>query len=205
MKKSAAIIFILLIATFVFATSTNAAINSNSNRSKTNANINANENKNQESKKLNQEKLKACKGKEKNIQNRNRNSLQAGRTLLLKFNNIAERVETFYENKILASGNTVSNYDDLLADVLAKKSIAEAALEKAESTGQSFNCQGDDPKETLAEFRANILELKLDLKDYKTAVKNLIVAVHSASKNNSANQNKNQNRNTNNLNTNGNQ
>ena len=77
------------------------------------------------------------------------------------------------------SGKTVSNYDALLADIQTKKSAVSTALQKGKDDFKSFSCTGDNPKGALTQFREDMQLVKQGLKDYRTSIKNLIVAVHS--------------------------
>jgi hypothetical protein len=89
---------------------------------------------------------------------------------------IAERTEKFYTDK----GKTVTNYDDLVAAVNNAKTTTQADVANLKTLiGNGFDCSGDNPKGTAASVKAAIEQTRTDMKAYKTAVKNLIVAVKS--------------------------
>lgn len=88
---------------------------------------------------------------------------------------IANRVETFYQNK----GKVLSAYDQLASDVAAKKAAAQAAVNAVKAADTQFNCGGENPKGMVAVFRAEIQAQAAALKEYRTSVKSLIVGVKS--------------------------
>jgi len=131
--------------------------------------------------KLTEAKLKVCQNKEAAIQKRNDALTKMANTMLTKFDSIATRVETYYTGTVVPSGKTVSTYDTLVADIATKKSIIQTDLTKATTDAATFNCTSDDPKGQLTLFRTDMQTVKQDLKDYRTSIKNLIVAVRSIS------------------------
>ncbi len=94
-----------------------------------------------------------------------------------KFDAIAKRVEDYYISKVVPSGKTVTNYDSLVSEIQNKKQATQTALGKAQTDANSFSCSGNDPKGQLTQFRTDMQTVKSALKDYRTAIKNLIVAV----------------------------
>ena len=124
--------------------------------------------------KLDSNKLTACKGREKNITSQMSKMATRGQERIDLFTKIAERTETFYVQK----GKTLSSYDDLVAAVNSKKASAQAAVDSVVSASANFSCQGD-PKDAAGTFKSNIKAMNSALKEYKTAVKNLIVGVKS--------------------------
>jgi len=128
---------------------------------------------------LTEAKLRACEAREDAIGKR------AGRltTLVTKmesnFDKHAQRVEDYYTAKVVPSGKTVANYDSLVADIDAKKAVVATALATAQNDAANFSCTGDNPKGQLTLFRKDMQAVKKALKDYRTSIKNLIVAVRS--------------------------
>lgn len=121
-------------------------------------------------------KLKACEAREKRIDATMEQMTKRGETHIAVFTKIADRVQAFYAEK----GRTVENYEALVADVQAKKLAAEQTVSGAQSVGEVFSCTSDNPKIASAEFRDAHKAQVAALKEYRTAVKNLIVAVKSA-------------------------
>jgi len=91
------------------------------------------------------------------------------------FSTIAERTEKFYTDK----GKALTNYDALVADVAAKKTAAQSAVDTVKSTSVEFKCDGNDPKGVAATFKERLKAEIAAMKAYKTSVKNLIVGVKS--------------------------
>jgi hypothetical protein len=124
--------------------------------------------------KLSDAKLKLCEAREKNIETIMNRAITRGQNQIRLFGTIAERVKTFYTDK----GIVVDNYDALVAAIDTAKTEAETDLEVLKTL--SFNCDSDDPKAEVAAFKDGLEEIRHSLKDYRTAVKNLIVGVKSA-------------------------
>lgn len=124
-------------------------------------------------------KLKACQAKEKAIKKRAKRLGGLAANMQNKFDSIAARVREYYTTKVVPSGKTVANYDSLVADIQTKKGAVQTALTQVQATADSFACDSNDPKGQLAQFRAEMRAVKSALKDYRTAIKNLIVAVRS--------------------------
>lgn len=128
---------------------------------------------------LTEAKLKACQAKENAIKKRAERLGQLVSTMQEKFEAIAKRVEEYYTTKVVPSGKTVANYDSLVADIQTKKTAVQTALSQAQSNAGSFACDSSDPKGQLAQYKDDMRAVKSVLKDYRTSIKNLIVAVRS--------------------------
>jgi hypothetical protein len=125
---------------------------------------------------LDDQRLKICLNREKTINNVMVRMSNRGAKHLEVFNKISERVQAFYKNK----GLNVANYETLVADIQAKKIAAEAAVAKTKASSVEFKCDGSDPKGAAQVFKDNLKAQNEALKAYKTAIRNLIVAVKSA-------------------------
>lgn len=131
--------------------------------------------------KLQNGQLQSCQTREKVINSIMGRIADRGQKRLNVYNTIATRVEGFYTKK----GKTVNNYDTLVADVNAKKTAAQAAVDKIKADKVAFKCDGTDPKGVASSFKADLkLEIS-SLHDYQQSIKNLIVAVKSAQTTNS--------------------
>lgn len=171
MKKISKIIFAAVLAMFCLATTIKAAP-ANKPLAATTGQANA-------AQKLTEAKLKVCQNKEAAIQKRDDQLTKMAENMLTKFDSIAARVETYYTSKVVPSGKTVTNYDALVAEIATKKSAVQTALDKASTDAAAFSCTGNDPKGQLTQFRTDMQAVKQSLKDYRTAIKNLIVAIRS--------------------------
>lgn len=124
-------------------------------------------------------KLKACQAKENTIKKRTEQLVKLATTMQEKFEAIAGRVKEYYTSKVVPNGKTVANYDSLVADIQTKKGAVQTALSQAQTNALGFACTSDDPKGQLVQFKDDMKAVKSALKDYRTSIKNLIVAVRS--------------------------
>ena len=120
-------------------------------------------------------KLKACQNRQTAITNIMSRLSDRGQKQINLFSSIADKTEAFYTKK----GNTLSTYDALVADLAAKKALAQTAVDAVTSSSANFKCDGTDPKGVATTFKDKLKVEITALKDYKTAVKNLIVGVKS--------------------------
>lgn len=129
----------------------------------------------QKAAKLAGDKLKACEKREKAMNNIMTRTIDRTTKQTKVFDTIAARTQAFVTSK----GLTVANYDTLVGAVAAAKAKTQTDLAamKAVST---LECDGTDPKGTIATFKANAKLVMADMKAYKTAIKNLIVGVKSS-------------------------
>jgi hypothetical protein len=121
-------------------------------------------------------KLRVCENHEKTITSVMKRITEKSKHQFTLFNTITERTESFYTKK----GHILSNYDQLVSDVAAKKAAAQAEIDAVNSVGSTFTCTGSDPKGTLSTFRSSWKSEITALQGYRTSIKNLIVAVKSA-------------------------
>ena len=124
---------------------------------------------------LTAQRLKVCQDREKLIDTQMTKMSDNSTDHLNVFTSIATRVEAFYTQK----GKTVANYDSLVADVNAKETAAETAIATAKASGASFSCTDANPGLAAQQFKDAHAGVIKALQDYRTAIKNLIVAVKS--------------------------
>lgn len=120
-------------------------------------------------------KLRACEKRQAAIVNIMKRMSDRGQKQIDLFSSIAERTQAFYEKK----GKTLANYDALVANVAAKKEAAQESVAMTASHGTSFDCSGEDPKGDAISFKEHRKLAIVALKEYKAAVKDLIVGVKS--------------------------
>lgn len=125
--------------------------------------------------KLEETKLRICQDREDKINNHMDDIAERGQKKIDLFSTIAERVKSFY----LSKGKVLSNYDELVASVETKKAAAQAAVDEVIAGSVTFDCEGDDPKGVASEFKTQVQAMNDALKEFRTAVKNLIVGVKS--------------------------
>ncbi|HET7630115.1 MAG TPA: hypothetical protein VFK03_01960 [Candidatus Saccharimonadales bacterium] len=124
--------------------------------------------------KLADKRLEVCNKRTEKINQIVGRSVEQSRKNLAVFSSIEQRVEDFYASKQLSADDYVSLTD--AAD--QKKADAEAALQVAAET--EFSCDQTNPARP-GEIVKNLMQSQhRALKDYRTAVKNLIVGVKHA-------------------------
>lgn len=124
---------------------------------------------------LDEARKKICEKRSANITRLMNHAASQGEKHLATFTKIADRVKTFYTSKEL----NVANYADLVAAVDAKKTAAEAAIAKVKE-GISFSCSDENPVGRVDQFKEKTKAMHQALKEYRTAIKNLLVAVKTA-------------------------
>lgn len=128
---------------------------------------------------LTEAKLKACQARETTINKRLDNLNELVTKMEKNFDSIAGRVKDYYTKVVKPSGKTVENYDLLLANIDSSKATIQTGLVKAESHVANFSCDSDDPKGQMTTYRQDMQGVIQELKDYRTSIKDLIVAVRS--------------------------
>lgn len=119
--------------------------------------------------------LRSCQAREASIKKRMAQLTRLATNMETKFSSISVRVQDYYTS----SGKTLSNYDDLVADIQAKKDAVDSAIGTAKTNSDAFSCVSLDPKSQVNQFRLDMQAVKDALKEYRTSIKNLIVAVRS--------------------------
>lgn len=122
-------------------------------------------------------RLDACRVHEKVLQTRLGNLIRQAENMLNVFDTISLRVQDFYKTKVLAEGKSIEKYDELLSEIQKKEAAVRTDLDIAQNDADAFVCDGIDPKGHLTQFRLDMQEVKRSLKEYRTAIKNLIVAI----------------------------
>lgn len=124
-------------------------------------------------------KLNVCQKIEASIQKRSTKMATRSANMQKVFDSIAARVETYYTDKVLPRGQTVTNYDSLVANIATKKTEVATEVTTAQTDATNFSCSTADPKGQMTVFREDMQAVIAALKDYRTSIKNLIVAVRS--------------------------
>ncbi|HXH04911.1 MAG TPA: hypothetical protein VNI82_00610 [Candidatus Nitrosotenuis sp.] len=124
--------------------------------------------------KLTDKRLQACEARQEKINAIVSRSTAQSTKHLGVFQKIEERVTDFYASKNLSA----DNYDSLLATVEEKESAAVAAIAVAKET--KFDCattDGDKPGSVIKDLMRTQHQA---LKDYRTAIKDLMVGVKTS-------------------------
>ena len=126
-------------------------------------------------------KAAECQARESAIKTRMTQLTQLVATMEKAFDAIEKRVETFYSDKVLPSGKVVSNYDTLVSDAKSKKALVQTDLDAANKDISVFNCATGQPSTLFNQFRLDMQKVKMDLNNYRTSIRNLIVAIRTVS------------------------
>lgn len=133
--------------------------------------------------KLSEVKLKICESVESRIKTRSTGMATRAENMTTRFTKIADRVEEYYTNKLLPKGAVVENYDALVANVAAHEADVNNAVANTQSTISSFDCEANNPKGQLTQFKDEMKKVITALKEYRTSVVDLLVAVRTKAKN----------------------
>ena len=125
-------------------------------------------------------KERACENRENAIKKRSDQLIRFTNNQFRVFTSIADRVKTYYTDIVIPSGVMVENYNDLVEEIANKQATVSAELDKATAEYKEFTCSSEKPGSQISAFRTGMQAVKQALKDYRTSIKNLIVAVRSA-------------------------
>jgi len=126
-------------------------------------------------------KEKVCKAKKDFGESTENRIINRGQKRLDAYTQIAERAEKFKTDK----GLTVASYDALVADVNAKKAVAQTAVDTLSADkGQlpAVACGNGTGKPAMEKFKTDLKAEQNALKAYKTSIKTLIQAIKTTAK-----------------------
>lgn len=125
--------------------------------------------------KLDDARKKVCNGRATAIKKIMTNGVEAAQRQQSVFTKISERVQQFYTTKKL----NVSNYTQLVEMANTKKDAVTAALAALKAV-PAFDCNSDNPVGNVDAYKVKLQALRNALKDYRSAVQALLVAVKNA-------------------------
>lgn len=128
---------------------------------------------------LDDKRREKCQKRQASIEKTSTNMAARGADHVAVLTKIYDRVKAFYDRKNLS----VDAYDALTAEVESKKAAATLAVETITTTQGSFTCDDSNPKQAVEDFKSNIKLRNAAIKEYQTAIKNLIVAVKTGANN----------------------
>lgn len=123
-------------------------------------------------------RMRACEARSTAVQTQLAQLIRMASNMLEVFDSHVVKIKDFYTTVVVPSGKTVSNYDALVATITTKRQAVVDAWTAAGTNANAFSCTTGDPKMLLQDFRADMQATKKALKEYRTAIKNLLVAVH---------------------------
>ncbi|EKD85714.1 MAG: hypothetical protein ACD_37C00646G0002 [uncultured bacterium] len=126
---------------------------------------------------LSESRLKVCRGRTISLHNRAKGILGRGSRMHKRLEALTMTVDKFYQNRLVPQGLILENYDELLADIDAKKANVSLLLDAAKVTGEDFDCGSDDPKGQLEAFNEDMKEVLEAFKQYKQSVRTFVKAV----------------------------
>jgi len=119
---------------------------------------------------------KACDAHQAELTTREQNYAKSGQKHLDTFNSIYTKVLAFQTAKNLTSADLTS----LKNEADAKKAAATTAVAALSSTDVKVDCTSTDPASSVAALKTAVANARTALQDYRTAVKNLVVALGKA-------------------------
>lgn len=130
---------------------------------------------------LSDAKVAVCQTRQTGIQNRSASIVKRAQNQIDVFSKIAQRVQQYYNEKLLPSGKVVPNYSSLLADIATKEAAIMPLVSTASADASAFNCDKDHPANQVSTFNQDMKNVLTALEAFRKSVRNLIVAVRTAS------------------------
>lgn len=122
---------------------------------------------------------KVCEQRKVSINNKVTAFSKSADNILTRFDVVYTRVKAFKTDKKA----DVANYDALIAAADAKQAAATEAVAALKETSTTFDCASTDPAQTLATIKAATVDARTALKEYRTSIKNIVVALAQVQKN----------------------
>lgn len=124
-----------------------------------------------------EDRQKACTERQKSLDTRQANFATAAQRHLDVFNSIFMKVKAFHDSKQL----NVTTYDQLVATATAKQTAAQAAVDTLKATSATIDCTQPDPATSVAKLKAAVADARTALQAYRSAIKDVVVALQGAS------------------------
>lgn len=123
------------------------------------------------------ERENACKAHEDEINTRSGNYADAAQRHLDVFTSVLTKVQDFYTSK----GLNVATYPALLATAQADQAAAQKAVDALKALNVKIDCTQPDPAQSVATLKAAVANARTALHAYRSAIKDIIVALEGAS------------------------
>ncbi len=124
-------------------------------------------------------KLQSCQAREAAIKNRKEALIKLVETRLETMDGWVESLRNFYQERMIPAGKNVSNYNDLISEIQAKRTAVQDSLDEATTFAGEFSCTTDDPKAVYQDFRLAMQKTKTGLLAYRKAIKSLLTVMRS--------------------------
>lgn len=124
------------------------------------------------------QRVKTCQNIQKAVNNKLKAFDNHADRYLTRLNGVFTKLQNFQSEKNLP----VANYDTLVATATQKQTDATVAVEALKSLGSTLDCTSSDPAGLLASVKSGASDTRDALKDFRTALKNIVVALAQANK-----------------------
>lgn len=121
---------------------------------------------------------KVCENHQKTINNKLQAFNKHADTYLDRLNSAFTKLQAYHDNSKVA----VANYDELVAAATAQQTAATNAVTALGSLGTTIDCSVNDPAASLATVKEGAASTRDSLKEYRTSLKALVVALMQANK-----------------------
>ena len=122
----------------------------------------------------------ACFGRTLAIKNRSSSLIKLINTTVSKFSIITSRIEQYYQNTLLPSGKTLSNYNSLVNTISQNKDNVLAMQTTIDNEYNNFTCSNVNSFKTETQsFNTSLINTLNLLKTYRSSIVTLIVALKS--------------------------
>ena len=129
------------------------------------------------SKRLTDQKLRICQTASKNIIKRNEYLAKSVSEIEKKLASIIDGIKNYYEEKVIPTGTSLSNYDVLVNDIFLREKAIVPLIEKVKTDTTAFSCTGEDPHGQIKKVDDDIRAVLKALQEYKTGIHTLITAI----------------------------
>ena len=164
-------------AVVALATSGNAVAKTATSNTPVSASSNVSRKQQVKTQEQQQAKMRICQQRQANVTKIMSNITTRVNNQLTLFNKIATNVENFYNSS--NSKHTVTNYAALVQNINQAK--LQALNDQSNlDVNASFSCSSNNPKGMVTTFQGYMKTEISDLGNYRTSIKNLIVAVAKA-------------------------
>ena len=121
-------------------------------------------------------KQKACQAREKNLNNKIANYSKLADRKLEFYDTTFAKLQAYQTNKNL----TVPEYGALVSTATAKQMAASVAVAALKDVSVEIDCSTTDPASAVATVKAAVVNARTALKEYRTAIKNVLVVLMTA-------------------------
>lgn len=124
-----------------------------------------------------EQRAKTCENIQKAVNNKLSAFDNHADKYLTRLNTLFTKIQAYQTEHKLA----VSNYDTLVATATQKQTDATVAVDALKSLGTTLDCTSSDPASMLSSVKTGAADARDSLKDYRKALKDIVVALAQAS------------------------